>query len=254
MRLRHPALAVAAVGLAGALASPAASPPPLATALSGVSDRGALRVSDGASAPRTTGAPYRFATVLDSTPVRWNPCAPLHWRFRTTDAPSGGATVVRAAIARVARATGTSWVLDGTTTSAPATALLPATMNAHRPVVIGWTDASHSDLLRGSAASVLGVTRTRWFGVDDGTTRVAAIQGAVIALDATEHLPLTGRLSWRTVLLHELGHAMGLDHAGDSRELMYSLLPATLTDLQAGDLAGLSRLGRAAGCIILPTR
>lgn len=69
---------------------------------------------------------------------------------------------------------------------------------------------------------------------------------------ASGHLLLTGRVSWKAVPLHELGHVMGLDHAGTSRQLMYPVLPANLTDLQAGDLTGLSRLGRSAGCVVMP--
>ena len=57
---------------------------------------------------------------------------------------------------------------------------------------------------------------------------------------------------WKAVPLHELGHVMGLDHAGTSRRLMYPVLLANLTDLQAGDLTGLSRLGRSAGCVVMP--
>lgn len=247
MNLRPLALALAAVGLAGALTSSQ----PAATVLSGMSERDA--VSTGVSLPRTSGAAYRFAAVLDAKPVRWDPCTTIHWRFNTHGAPTGGATVVRSAVARVAQATRTTWILDGTTTAVPSTGVLPRTMDAHRPIVIGWTNAAHSDLLRGGAANVLGVTRTAWFGIDNGTSRVAEMQAAVIALDGTHRLPLTGRVSWKAVLLHELGHAMGLDHVGTTSQLMYPVLPSNLTDLQSGDLAGLTRLGRSAGCVVMPS-
>ncbi|MBC7678282.1 MAG: matrixin family metalloprotease [Pseudorhodobacter sp.] len=272
MNLRPVALTLSALGLAGALTSstaptaPTAPPAPTAptapaaltaptspvpaAALSGLSAPDA--VTTATSQPRVLGAAYRFSTVLDSRPVRWNPCVAIHWRFRSVGGPRGGQAVARAAVARVAQVTGTTWVFDGTTTAVPSTALLPRTMDAHRPVVIGWTDSAHSDLLRSRPSTVLGVTRTAWFGVDTGTRQVAAIQGAVVALNAADHLPLTGRVSWKAVLLHELGHVMGLDHAGTSRQLMYPVLPADLTDLQAGDLTGLSRLGRSAGCVVMP--
>lgn len=119
-------------------------------------------------------------------------------------------------------------------------------------MVIGWTDSAHSDLLRSQPSTVLGVTRTAWFGVDTGTRQVAPIQAAVVAFNAADHLPLTGRFSWKAVPLHELGHVMGLDHAGTGRQLMYPVLPANPTDLQVGNLTGLSRLGRSAGCVVMP--
>ena len=206
-----------------------------------------------AAAPHATaaGAAFRFSTLIEGKPVRWNPCAPIHYRIRTVGAPAGGVAAVNSAVARIAQATGTHWVLDGPSSATPTTGWLPQSASQTQPVLIGWTDAAHSDLLRGQARSVLGVTRTAWFGHTSAVGTVVAIRGAVIALDRTDRIPATGGESWRSVTLHELGHAMGLDHAGSSGELMYPVLGSRLRDLQAGDLAGLARLGRSQGCITL---
>lgn len=202
---------------------------------------------------RTTAATqlFTFSTVVGGKAVRWNPCAPIHWRFRSSYAPAGGLNVVKAAVARVASLTGTRWVFDGTTTATPASSWLPTSTSNIRPVLIGWTDGAHSDLLRRQPAAVLGVTRTAYFGMTLNGVSVAETKAAVIALDRTNRLPLTGAVSWRSVVLHELGHAMGLNHVANPRELMYPVLQRTLTDLQYGDRRGLYYLGRAAGCINL---
>jgi hypothetical protein len=200
-----------------------------------------------------TGAAYTFSTTISGKPIRWNPCAAIHWRFRPYGAPAGGLTVMKQAIARVAQATGTRWVYDGTTTTQPSTSYLPRSLDDNRPVLLGWTDGSHSDLLRNMPRGVLGVTRTSWFTLNQNGTTYAAIKGAVIALDRTDRLPLTGSVSWRTTILHELTHAMGLSHAGSSRQLMYPVLQRGVTDLQSGDLSGLSKVGRAAGCVTFPS-
>ena len=53
------------------------------------------------------------------------------------------------------------------------------------------------------------------------------------------------------MVLHELGHIMGLDHVTSKAELME---PAggSMTDFGPGDLAGLEQLGRDQGCLVTP--
>jgi hypothetical protein len=206
----------------------------------------------GASTATTsTTSLYKFSSYVAGKPVRWNPCATIHWRFRTVAGPAYGVVVAREAVARISALTGIKFVEDAGTTATPTSSWLPTTTIGIRPVLIGWTDGSHSDLLRNQPASVLGVTRTAYFGTTIDGVSLAATKAAVIALDRTNKLPLRGGVSWKTTLLHELGHAMGLDHVGNTGELMYPVLGRTLTDLQYGDRQGLYKLGRSAGCINL---
>lgn len=196
---------------------------------------------------------YSFSTVLDGSPVRWDPCTPIRWTSNTSRGPAGGLDVLKSAVARVAALTGTTWEYVGATTTVPRAGYLPTrAQSSYPPVLIGWTDAASSDLLAGQTASVLGMTRTAWFGVQmpDGG-KIAATRAAVIALDRTDGLPLTGATSWKSVALHEIAHAMGLGHVSDTTQLMATILPA-VTDLQAGDQAGLQQLGRSSGCVTVP--
>jgi hypothetical protein len=205
------------------------------------------------STAHVSGAGYAFASVLDGRPVRWNPCAPVRWTANLAGAPAGGLGVLTSAVAKVAAASGTTWQYVGPTTTKPTSAVLPKAARAsYPPVVLGWTDGS-SDLLRGQPRGVLAMTRTAWFGVrkPDGS-KVAAMRAAVIAFDRTDRLPLRGAVSWHAVALHELGHAMGLAHVGDTRQLMATVLPRAATDLQNGDRAGLVKVGRPAGCVNVP--
>lgn len=243
---RRLALAVGALALLGALLPSVTSRPGSTSSISFSEPEAVV----GAATATTSGSLYKFSSMLNGKPVRWQPCAAIHWQFRSAGAPTGGRTVVSQAVARIAQATGTRWVFDGVVTTAPTSAWLPRSSTTIRPVLIGWTDAAHSDLLKGRPAGVLGVTRTAWFGRTSNGVTVAAIKAAVVALDRTDRLPATGPVSWKTVTLHELGHVMGLDHAGSSRELMYPMLQRTYSDLQSGDLQGLARVGRPAGCFI----
>ena len=58
----------------------------------------------------------------------------------------------------------------------------------------------------------------------------------------------TGAGIARGILLHELGHLLGLQHVWDSNQLMYSTTDGTVLDFADGDLAGLAQLG-AGECV-----
>ena len=204
------------------------------------------------AAPAKPSTAFAFSTLLDGKPVRWDPCAPIRWTANTAQGPAGGLAVLQESVARIAQLTGTTWQYVGPSTSTPTTAYLPKQSQADfPPVLLGWTDGAGSDLLAGQPRSVLGMTRTAWFGVQrpDGS-KVAAIRSAVVALDRTDTLPLRGATSWKALVLHELGHVMGLAHVEDRSQLMATVLPAS-PDVQAGDVAGLARVGRGAGCVVV---
>ena len=257
LRALVPAVTALAVLLPAAPAgAPAAAPAAASTAASPLAGQvtrhvaGPDALTAGATITTGTGSSYAFSSVVGGRAVRWNPCATFHWRANVMRAPVGGLDVLKAAVASIAAATATTWVFDGTTTAAPGSNWLPSTSTV-KPVLIGWTDGTSSDLLRYKPASVLGMTRTVWFGRTTSAGTVAATRGAVVALDRTNRLPLRGASSWSAVALHELGHAMGLAHPHDSGELMNSVLPTGLSGLQSGDRKGLYYLGRSQGCISL---
>lgn len=48
----------------------------------------------------------------------------------------------------------------------------------------------------------------------------------------------------RAVILHELGHLVGLGHVEDPTQVMYPSSSYEVTSLATGDLNGLAKLGR----------
>ncbi len=57
---------------------------------------------------------------------------------------------------------------------------------------------------------------------------------------------------WGNVVLHELGHLLGLDHSEHPGEVMHATVDQGAGDWGPGDLAGLAHLGREAGCLRVP--
>jgi hypothetical protein len=57
-----------------------------------------------------------------------------------------------------------------------------------------------------------------------------------------------GRPTRGATLIHELGHAVGLDHVGDPRQMMYPAPTRHAASYAKGDLRGLAKVGVGAGC------
>src|SRR3954447_2795297 len=164
------AAALSLAGIAAVTTAPAA-PAVASKAISQLSEPDALWLPTPAKAGVLAPAPnraalvstvsnaYRFSSMLDGEPVRWDPCTAIHWRSNTARGPVGGLDVLKAAVARISSVTGTTWVYDGPSTAAPSSGYLPKTpTSGDRPVLLGWTDGTASDLLHGRPAQVLGMT------------------------------------------------------------------------------------------------
>ena len=211
--------------------------------------------------PSAPSGEYRFLQRSASgAPDRWNPCQPIHYVVNLAAAPSGAMADVREAVLRVAEATGISFVSDGTTQRTAdqqvGTAFQTAMPGQPRwlPLLIAWVPHEHFDFLVDTPQAV--AFGTPYNG--DGSLADEYVSG-VVAVDAGQRLAsgFSQRYSLGVVLMHELGHVMGLAHVPSGHEIMYSpsvrgasLTPdLTETDWGPGDLAGLKLLGRNAGCL-----
>ena len=190
-----------------------------------------------APAPATVGGYAFMAEPTPGNPIRWAPCAPVHWTFNPNHAPTNGLLAIQRAVARVSATTGLTFVYDGTTAATPTGSYLTT---PGRPLLIGWSTATESSLLAGQSLNLVGMTQSTW-------TRDAAgaysITSGVIAFSNLVRAPTTGPESWYTFALHELGHAVGLAHTSDATQIMHPSVPPTRSDYGSGDLAGLRRLG-----------
>jgi hypothetical protein len=223
--------------------------------------------------PVAATAPHYLLTtrVVDGTnlTLRWNPCQPAVTYRVNPQAASGTArgrasavADVRSAFTALSRATGITFRYLGTTRIVP-TSTTWSEQLGDAEIVVAWVDqrSQRSTLLghvgRSYAAGTGGYSYKWWQFPIDAPPKAAIGRGYVV-LNAGLNWAFTpgfGRGTTRgALLLHELGHVMGLRHVSTTSELMYPvLLPRTTSAYRPGDLTGLRRIGRDAGCLDVPT-
>jgi Matrixin len=188
---------------------------------------------------------YRFSfRQSDGSPVTFSPCRPIHYVVRPDHAPANGDRMIAAAVAEVSRATGLRFVADGRTDEPIVQDRRPYQPDRYgkrwAPVLIAWvTEEEDPD-----------------FGVDiagnAGAQRVSRPGGQFTYVTGAVHLDpgvltdLTrtrGEAVARSVLLHELGHLVGLAHVKDATQIMFPRAQPGVVSFGAGDLKGLAALG-----------
>lgn len=197
--------------------------------------------------PTYTPKGTRGQSITSSNGYRWNPCAPIRYRVDLAGMPSTNLKLIRAALQKVHLATGLSFAYAGSSRvtpfgggwnrSVPASGLYFAFVTAQTvPAIKGIaglggegalvTTASGSKVVASGGVSLdKGWWKKLYGGFKDGPSR-------------------------GSLLLHEIGHAIGLMHVGAKPEVMYPVLgPWSYGRYGWGDLTGLQQLGADQGCL-----
>jgi hypothetical protein len=180
----------------------------------------------------TVSSNFHFEVLgASSQPVRWDPCDPITYAVVGTDAPTGWQGDVASVVSQVSTATGMNFVDSGTFAQA-------SQVPSNTDITISWTSA-----LVSTGGDEVGLTTYYYIDSAPYTPQMTKAQiqmlGSLHAGAGTD-----GELP---VLLHEMGHAMGLAHTPGQPEVM-NPVDQGFTHYQPGDTAGLHALGAAQGC------
>ena len=182
--------------------------------------------------------------------VRWDACRRISWTFNPRSSPNRALKQVRAGIRRIHLATGLDFVYVGRTDQKPN----PYGNNVdNADVIIGWRTAKDYSMFRQhpGTAGIGGNMYYSGFREADGSAVSKAVQGGVVLNASMRGLSNGfGRgTTWGEVIIHELGHVMGLSHIDAKSQIMYYSVRRRNADWGAGDLAGFRRLGDVRGCL-----
>lgn len=173
---------------------------------------------------------YSFVTLgPDGLPARWDPCSSLTWRIDWSNTPKGfpKKSFKRSAInamRQIRKATGLQIRMSDSTAVPSILVKFARTKDMPGPDVLGYASVK--------------VSRDN-----------SKILHADIVLDATApQRPDVNWGSWKNVVLHEMGHAVGLNHAEDESQVMFMFTNRSEKFL-SGDLTALRIIGAANGCL-----
>ena len=186
---------------------------------------------------------FRDGTLTGSG---WSGCPdPITWSLDTGDLPADAAAPLVADVSWALRAwgrvSGLAFVRDHQTRHAydnvTHTAVPADGIRRDRHLYVSFVPDDESDYLGGSVVGVAAPTRV-W------AAKREIIAGSAVFL--ADYAVSTSRPRRQAVILHELGHALGLSHSTGEADVMRSRVASTRTFSRA-DVAGIRSLVRPCG-------
>jgi hypothetical protein len=208
------------------------------------SDNATVRVRP----PYSPAGPASAYDFMASPRWQWDSCRTITWKFNPSGSPRGGLKQLKGAVARIHAATGLEFVYAGKTKQTPRFQGVKGT-----DVIVGWLGRRAFARKYGNIVGVGGASYSPGWKLPGGASVSRAVRGGVV-LNARWKSNLSngfGRgYTWGEVLMHELGHVIGLDHVGNDKQLMYDTVTPGAARFGAGDLTGFRKIGDSGGCLV----
>ena len=181
-----------------------------------------------------------------SDPVTWDPCRVITY-VTSGNPPVGGKALLVSALAVITGATGLQFRDGGTTTETPSESrheYQPLRYGDRwAPMLVAWSSPDASPRLVGDVTGFASASR-----VKDDAGHMTYVTGQVV-LDGPElgSYRAAGAVGVaRIIIVHELGHVVGLGHVDDVGQAMRPHLGPENVFLGPGDRTGLAALGAGA--------
>ena len=179
-------------------------------------------------------------------PVTWSSCDPIQVVVNSASAPPQADRLLQESLDRVSQLSGLEFVVGGQTTEEPISNRPAQNRNPLQgrwaPALIAWTTPGEVPALEGDTAGIGGPREAPSSYPDDRhfVSGIVYLDGPSISQVLKRP---TGWAQSRAIVMHELGHMVGLAHVESDSELMDGDNDSGITDFGAGDREGLRRLG-----------